>query len=74
VVWNEAGIGSTGGGASAIYPRPAWQAAPGVPSDGRRDVPDVSLATSLHDDHLVYEAARCLRWAARPQRRRASPA
>ena len=25
------------------YPKPSWQAAPGVPADGVRDIPDVSL-------------------------------
>ena len=28
---------------SAGYPKPSWQNAPGVPSDGVRDLPDVSL-------------------------------
>lgn len=32
-----------GGGMSSVYPKPAWQVAPGVPNDGKRDIPDVSL-------------------------------
>lgn len=32
-----------GGGASTIYPKPTWQTGPGVPSDGARDLPDLSL-------------------------------
>ncbi|HTX42618.1 MAG TPA: Ig-like domain repeat protein [Acidobacteriaceae bacterium] len=28
------------------YPKPAWQAGPGVPADGARDVPDISLFAS----------------------------
>ena len=28
------------------YPKPSWQVAPGVPADGKRDVPDVSLFAS----------------------------
>jgi hypothetical protein len=28
------------------YPKPAWQTGPGVPSDGVRDIPDVSLFAS----------------------------
>ena len=32
-------VASCGGG----YAKPAWQTGPGVPSDGKRDVPDVSL-------------------------------
>jgi hypothetical protein len=35
-------IASCGGG----YSKPTWQAAPGVPSDGMRDLPDVSLFAS----------------------------
>jgi hypothetical protein len=31
------------GGASTIYSKPAWQFGSGVPSDGQRDLPDVSL-------------------------------
>ena len=42
--WNDAG-GATGGGASAIFAKPAYQK--GVtPSDGHRDVPDVALIAS----------------------------
>jgi hypothetical protein len=33
------------GGASAIYPKPAWQTGTGI-SDGHRDIPDVSLFAS----------------------------
>jgi subtilase family serine protease len=32
-----------GGGASIMYSKPLWQAAPGVPNDGARDLPDVSI-------------------------------
>ena len=53
-VWNEPGFGATGGGASAVYPKPWWQVAPGVPDDGHRDLPDVSLAAAGHDGHLVF--------------------
>ena len=38
-----------GGGASMIFSKPAWQIAPGVPQDGARDLPDVSLSASTHD-------------------------
>jgi hypothetical protein len=60
IVWNESGtvsggsgLWSTGGGASAVYTKPSWQSAPGVPADGRRDVPDVSLTAASHDGYLV---------------------
>ena len=58
--WNESGavsggsdLWATGGGVSSIYPKPAWQASPGVPSDGQRDVPDVALTAASHDAYLV---------------------
>jgi subtilase family serine protease len=48
-------IGSSGGGLSSVYKKPAWQAGPGVPNDGARDVPDVSLAASdAHDPYVVF--------------------
>jgi subtilase family serine protease len=34
-------------------PKPSWQAAPGVPADGVRDVPDVSLSASNFNDPYV---------------------
>ena len=58
-VWNESGPGAglwaSGGGASAKYAKPAWQAGTGVPADGRRDVPDVSLSAAGHDGYLIYQ-------------------
>jgi subtilase family serine protease len=44
-VWND-GDGATGGGASTLVSKPTYQSAPGVPSDGVRDQPDVSLLAS----------------------------
>ncbi len=62
IAWNQsasvsggAGLWSTGGGASAYFTKPAWQAGPGVPADGKRDVPDVSLAAAAHDGYLVIQ-------------------
>lgn len=56
-VWNESslyfGLGASGGGASRHYSKPAWQAGPGVPSDGARDVPDVALSAAFHDAYLI---------------------
>lgn len=50
-------IEASGGGLSAIYKKPSWQTGPGVPSDGARDVPDVSLAASaMHDPYIVVIA------------------
>jgi pseudomonalisin len=58
--WNEPTSTSTsgvisyhplagGGGASQYIAKPAWQTGAGVPNDGQRDTPDVSLSSSLHD-------------------------
>ncbi len=60
-VWNESGadLAAGGGGASLIYAKPAWQAGSGVPADGQRDVPDVSLAAAAHDGYLlIYGGSR----------------
>jgi pseudomonalisin len=58
-VWNESGPGyglwSSGGGTSSIYGKPAWQSGTGVPADGKRDVPDVSLTSAGHDGYLIYQ-------------------
>lgn len=64
VPWNESslmpggrGLFATGGGVSTIYAKPAWQIAPGVPADGKRDTPDVSLNAAGHTGYLVYYGA-----------------
>jgi large repetitive protein len=45
---------------TAGYAKPAWQAAPGVPADGVRDVPDVALNASGNDDpYIVCVGASC---------------
>jgi uncharacterized protein (TIGR03437 family) len=55
--WNEstdaAGLLSTGGGTSLYYPKPAWQAGPGVPNDNARHVPDIALSAALHDAYFI---------------------
>jgi hypothetical protein len=62
IAWNESGnvsggshLWSSGGGASTIYAKPAWQSAPGVPADGKRDIPDVSLTSAGHDGYLIIQ-------------------
>jgi len=59
VAWNESspgyGLWSSGGGASAIYAKPSWQSGTGVPADGKRDVPDISLTSAGHDGYLIYQ-------------------
>ena len=62
LAWNESGsvsggsgLWATGGGASNSFTKPTWQSAPGVPADGRRDVPDVSLSAAGHDGYLIFQ-------------------
>ena len=57
----EANISAGGGGASSIFPKPSWQSGvAGIPSDGRRDVPDVSLnASPEHDPYLICLEGSC---------------
>ncbi len=53
---------STGGGASAYIAKPGWQTGAGVPADGMRDVPDVSLSSAVHDGYmacLAYAGGDC---------------
>jgi hypothetical protein len=57
-VWNDSQLQGTlaagGGGASSIFGKPSWQTGASVPSDGARDVPDVSLnASTAHDSYLA---------------------
>jgi uncharacterized protein (TIGR03437 family) len=58
-VWNDTpagfGLASGGGGASVFFPQPSWQTAAGVPNDGARHVPDISLSSSAeHVGYYVY--------------------
>ena len=67
VTWNDSCIASTcptgvspniaagSGGRSTFYPKPPWQmGVSGIPMDGARDLPDVSLtASGLHDPYLL---------------------
>lgn len=62
IAWNESGsvaggsgLFSSGGGASQVYSKPTYQAGPGVPADGARDIPDVSLASAGHDGYLIIQ-------------------
>lgn len=60
VAWNESsagGLWATGGGMSTVYAKPSWQMGTGVPADGKRDVPDVSLTSAGHDGYLIYQNA-----------------
>ena len=53
-IQNNGGLAASGGGASIYFAKPTWQTGPGVPGDGQRDVPDISVTTSnFHDPYLV---------------------
>ena len=59
MAWNDSGItgspDASGGGVSIYFPKPSWQKGIGVPADGFRDVPDVSLsASNVHDVYQIY--------------------
>src|SRR5438270_1502297 len=61
--WNDSAIEKEpvggGGGVSIIFPRPAWQTAPGLPSDNARHVPDLAFtASAAHDPYLVMQDGR----------------
>jgi subtilase family serine protease len=70
-VWNEsctaaqcgqsANISAGGGGVSSIFAKPSWQSGvAGIPNDGHRDVPDVSLTAGLHDPYLLCLEGSCI--------------
>ena len=51
IAWNDnstqGGLSASGGGASALFSKPTWQAGvPGIPADTKRDVPDIALYSS----------------------------
>ena len=58
MVWNDdssSGLAASGGGVSTLFTtKPSWQSGvPGIPSDGVRDVPDISLdASNGHEPYL----------------------
>jgi pro-kumamolisin-like protein/Big-like domain-containing protein len=68
-VWNEsctpstcgidAGLWSTGGGSSIFFSKPSWQSGFG-PSDGKRDLPDISLTAAIHDPYLLCLEGSCI--------------
>jgi uncharacterized protein (TIGR03437 family) len=57
MVWNEsnsAGLSASGGGASRLYSKPAWQTGPGVPNNSARGVPDLAFSAASHDAYVIY--------------------
>jgi hypothetical protein len=71
-VWNESCTGTKcgtakpniyagGGGASIYFQKPPWQSGvTGIPTDGVRDLPDVSLTAAGHDPYLLCVAGSCV--------------
>jgi len=69
MAWNETSspfntqheLFAGGGGASAHFPKPSWQTGTGVPNDAARDVPDLSLNSSVfHDPSLLCVQGSCV--------------
>lgn len=66
VPWNDTlvfavqGLAGGGGGKSVSFSKPSWQAAAGVPNDGARDVPDISLSASDYDGYLICSGGSCV--------------
>ena len=69
-VWNQsctsaqcganANILAGGGGASEIFSKPSWQSGvTGIPTDGARDLPDISLSAAGHDPYLLCYEGSC---------------
>jgi hypothetical protein len=56
-VGNAEGNGS---GSSKVYCKPSWQSAPGVPDDGRRDLPDLTLGADTRVAAPVMAGAAAL--------------
>jgi uncharacterized protein (TIGR03437 family) len=58
--WNDSAAANAleaGGGApSVLFSKPAWQTGPGVPNDGARDLPDVSLIASPYKYSYLIES------------------
>jgi subtilase family serine protease len=58
IAWNDtaavARLASSGGGRSIFFSKPTWQTGTGTPSDGARDLPDLSFtASDAHDPYLI---------------------
>jgi len=53
---NSGGLSASGGGVSTFYSaKPSWQKnVPGIPTDGKRDVPDIALYSSPNYPGYLY--------------------
>jgi subtilase family serine protease len=64
MTWNDTAeinrLSASGGGASTLFLKPAWQVGANVPDDNQRDVPDIALnASSHHDSYLICTNGSC---------------
>lgn len=66
MVWNESSndpfstsLWAGSGGVSTVYAKPDWQTAAGVPTDGMRDLPDISLAAAGHTGYALCFLSSC---------------
>ena len=56
-------LSASGGGASSLFTKPSWQTGvPGIPSDGKRDVPDLALYTSPSNPGYLYCTSDSSAW------------
>jgi len=70
VAWNDDSssctsncLSSTGGGASSLFTKPSWQkGVTGIPSDGKRDVPDLALFASPDLPGFLYCTSDSSSW------------
>ncbi|HEY1161134.1 MAG TPA: protease pro-enzyme activation domain-containing protein [Terracidiphilus sp.] len=77
VAWNDDApncgeancLSATGGGASTLYTsKPSWQKGPpGIPSDGKRDVPDLALYASPSFPGYLYCTSDTSTWTTAQQ-------
>lgn len=73
IAWNDeaflianqaSGLSASGGGASALFAKPSWQTGvPGIPSDSKRDVPDISFYSSPSFAGYLYCTSDQSDWA-----------
>jgi subtilase family serine protease len=72
VAWNDDSpncgtddcISSSGGGASALFTKPSWQSGvPGIPADGKRDVPDLAMYASTNFPGYLYCTSDNTAWS-----------
>jgi subtilase family serine protease len=51
---SESAWTDSGGGVSSYFARPSWQVGPGVPSNKKRDIPDIAFDADGNTGYYVY--------------------